>query len=110
MSIPGGVWIETPEEAREWVKYLKKSWKKNNGLGVDTETTGISKVHDRVVVASISDGEDRVCFPAEYLPIFKELLEDPNIPLDLTNAKFDAHMLANSGVDISRPDRGVAPS
>jgi DNA polymerase-1 len=101
MSIPPGIWVETVSEAERWRSHFLRTWRRNNGLGVDTETTGISKVRDRVVVASISDDENRISFPARLLPIFKEaLLENPDIPLDGTNIGFDAHMLANTGVQI----------
>jgi DNA polymerase I-like protein with 3'-5' exonuclease and polymerase domains len=102
MSIPPGVWVDDEKTAQGWIDYFLQSYKKNNGLGVDTETTGLDKLRDRVVVCSISDGEYRICFPARLLGLFKQLLENPDIPLDGTNLKFDAHMLANMGVEIVR--------
>ena len=103
MDIPPGEWVNDVRVAQQWIRHYLQSYKHNNGLGLDTETTGLSKVKDRVVVFSLSDGESRICMPAEFIPLFKEpLLENPDINFDLTNAKFDAHMLANSGADISK--------
>jgi DNA polymerase I-like protein with 3'-5' exonuclease and polymerase domains len=102
MSIPPGYFIREGQQAQQWMQHLPQSHRRNNGLGVDTETTGLSKIRDRVVVFSVSDGANRVCLPAEFLPMYKQLLEDPNINLDGTKIIFDGHMMANSGVDLSK--------
>lgn len=103
MSIPSGRWVGTEQEARQWVQYFLQTHDINNGLGLDSETTGLDTSKDTVIVWSIADAENRICVPAELIPIFKEpILENPNINFDLTNAKFDAHMFANSGADISK--------
>lgn len=103
MSIPAGRWVERESEAKDWVKYFLSSYKQNDGLGIDTETTGLNKVKDRCVVWSISDGLERICLPKDFLPLFKEpLLENPDVNFDFTNAKFDSHMLYNAGIDITK--------
>jgi DNA polymerase-1 len=101
LSIPEPRWVETEHEARQWIERYLHTYRANDGLGLDTETTGIDRRRDSVVIWSISDGETRLCLDRKFLGLFKEpILENPNIPLDLTNAKFDAHMLANSGIEI----------
>ena len=75
----------------------------NNGLGIDSETSGLNHQKDRVIVWSLSDIDNRICLPAEFIPIFKEpILENPAVNFDFTNAKFDAHMFANTGADLSK--------
>lgn len=102
MSIPAGRWVESESEARQWVEYFLKTHSLNNGLGLDSETSGLDLKRDQVIVWSIADVNNRICLPASLIPIFKEpILENPAINFDLTNAKFDAHMFANSGADIS---------
>lgn len=103
MSIPSGHLVETEHEARQWMNKFLQTHKENNGLGLDTETTGLKRHKDIVIVWSLSDGKERICLPSQFLGLYKDpLLENPEINFDLTNAPFDAHMLANSGIDISK--------
>ena len=103
MSIPVGHWVDTEHEARQWITRYLTTHRINGGLGLDTETTGLSKVRDSVVIWSISDGETRLCLDRRFLGLWKEpILENPEINFDFTNAKFDLHMLANSGIDVSK--------
>jgi DNA polymerase-1 len=103
VSIPDGTWVGSEHQAQQWVQHFLKYHKEVGALGLDTETTGLNRNKDTVVVWSLSDGVNRVCLPSKYLQLFKEpILENPEVNFDLTNAKFDAHMLANTGVDISK--------
>lgn len=103
ISIPSGQWVDTVEEAEKWLEYFLKSAKVVGSLGIDSETTGLVCHKDFVIVWSLSDGIERICLPASLLHVFKErLLENPEINFDFTNAKFDGHMFANSGVDLSK--------
>ena len=103
MSVPAGVWVDKVHEAQAWSQRFLQTYRRNNGLGIDTETTGLDKLRDRVVVWSLSDGVDRICMPADFIRVLREpVLEHPLIPLNGTSLKFDAHMIANSGADISK--------
>lgn len=103
MSIPSGHLVETEHEARQWMQYFLQSYKQNNGLGIDSETTGLKRHRDIVIVWSLSDGVHRICLPAQFIELFREpILENPDINFDFTNAPFDAHMFANSGADLSK--------
>lgn len=103
MSIPAGRWVGTESEAKAWVDYFLQTHDLNNGLGIDSETSGLNLRSDRVIVWSLADMNNRICLPAELIPIFKEpILENPEINFDFTNAKFDAHMFANTGADLSK--------
>lgn len=103
MSVPVSYFIETEFEARQWLEHFRRTRFENNGLGLDSETTGVHKTKSLPIIWSLSDSVSRICLDAKLLPIFKEsLLEDPETDLDIANAKFDAHMFANAGVDISK--------
>ncbi len=102
-SIPPGHDVTTESSAVDWLRYFLRSHSANGGLGLDTETTGLDLQRDRIIVWSLSDGQERICLPAEFIPIFKEpLLENPHVDFDFTKSKFDCHMFANSGVDLSK--------
>jgi DNA polymerase I-like protein with 3'-5' exonuclease and polymerase domains len=103
MSIPAGQWVGQVHEAQAWAQRFLQTYRRNNGLGIDTETTGLDRQRDRVVVWSLSDGTDRICMPGEFIGLLREsILENPNIAFNGTNIGFDAHMFANSGADISK--------
>lgn len=101
MSIPGSVWIDSEHQARQWMTRYLETHRANNGLGIDSETSGLDKRRDSVIIWSLSDGVTRICLDRKYIGLFKEpILENPQICFDLTNAKFDMHMFANSGADL----------
>jgi DNA polymerase I len=103
LSIPNPTFIETEQEAETWIKHFLESHKIVGSLGLDSETSGLIKHKDVVIIWSLSDGANRVCIPSKFIHLFKKpILENPDINFDLTNAKFDAHMFANSGADISK--------
>jgi DNA polymerase-1 len=104
LNLPPAYYPESEHEARQWMNHFLQSYKMNDGaLGLDSETSGLAKHKDIVILWSLSDGANRVCLPGKFIPLFKEpILENPDIAFDLTNAKFDAHMFANSGADISK--------
>lgn len=104
VNIPPPVLIQTEEQAVAYCQYFLHSFRKRGSLGIDSETTSKEDtLRGRVVVWSLSDAEVRCCIPAKFLPIFKEpLLENPEVNLDFTNARYDAHMFANMGVDLSK--------
>ena len=103
LSLPPAHFVEEEYQARVWMNHFLQSHRMNGGLGLDSETSGATKHKDVVMLWSLSDGANRVCLPAKFIPLFREpILENPEINFDLTNAKFDAHMFANSGADLSK--------
>lgn len=103
ISLPPAYFVETEHEAYQWMNHFLQSHKVVGGLGLDSETSGIVKHKDVVVIWSLSDTANRICLPGKFIPLYKQaILENPEINFDLTNAKFDAHMFANSGADISK--------
>jgi DNA polymerase-1 len=106
LSIPDPIFVETEQQARQWLEYMVHAGKRRGALGLDTETTGRNRLKDWVVLWSLSDGGYRLCLEAKWLELFKEpLLENPEINFDFSNAPFDAHMLANTGIDVSKAGR-----
>lgn len=106
MSVPVPHYVDKemgPGGAREWIEKFYRSHAERGALGLDSETSGIVNFRDVVMIWSISDGKDRLCLDARMLPLWKQyILENPEINFDMSNPKFDAHMFANTGVDISK--------
>ena len=69
-------------------------------VAIDTETTGLVIHKDVVLYWSMAWGEQRVCMPMATLPFFRQVFSDSTKRWVLANAKFDAHMLANTGIHI----------
>lgn len=74
-------------------------------LAIDTETSGLDIVHDSVYYFSISwryhnRKPRRITLPSETLPAFRESFADVDKTWVLANAKFDGHMLENTGVKL----------
>lgn len=67
-------------------------------IAIDTETTGLSKWGDRVLYWSLAWGNRRCTLHASLLPFFQDIFNDPDKVWIFANAKFDMHMLANSGI------------
>lgn len=104
--IPDAEWIETEQQLAEAGQYLLNSGKQN-GLAVDTETTGLTTYSDIPLMLSFSDGIRRFATMAEpwlHHPWIKDaLLQNPEVTKIGTNIKFDMHMLSNGGVDLNGP-------
>lgn len=102
MSIPPPYFVDSEKTAYYWIDRYLQTFQRNNGLGLDSETTGLHRTRDRIIYWSLSDGETRIAIPEKFIPLFKEpILENPMLSFDIANPKFDSHMFANSGADIS---------
>lgn len=95
-DLPPVEWVDNPESMMRFVRHAQDT----SECALDTETTGLSRWKDHVVVWSACPSEEkRYCFSRDMLPIFDaELSQDPNMTWWLTNMTFDFCMLANSGV------------
>lgn len=106
LSLPEPIYVETEEQGRWWLQYMLWAHSQRGSLGLDSETTGRDVHKDWVVLWSLSDGVQRICIDGNLIPIFKDtLLENPNINFDFSEAKFDAWMFWNTGVDLSKAGR-----
>jgi DNA polymerase-1 len=101
--IPIAEWVETEEQCLEMCSYLNGTCPEQ-GLSLDTETTGLNINKDIPLILSLSDGKRRFAMmtdPWLHHSMVKWLLENPSIVKIGTNLKFDLHMLANAGVFVS---------
>lgn len=76
-------------------------------VAIDTETTGLDEIRDRVLYWSLSwrRGEEagkerRVCLRADVLPFFAHIFRDKARRWVLANAKYDMSLLSNMACDL----------
>jgi DNA polymerase-1 len=114
VSVPRSEYVETQEQAKQLLKKaLDVVNDPDNLIGYDTETKGkkipiksapLDAFTDTVTYWSLSfkhNGEyGRWCLPVEHLQLFSPLLENPKTRLAGWNAKYDAHVSWNCGIDI----------
>jgi DNA polymerase-1 len=94
---------EDDEEGLEaLIHKVEKAQEEGVIVAVDTETTGLNKQKDHVVVWSICF-EPRSRYTLSFISLyeFKPLFENPNYKWVFTNAKYDLSILSNSGVEIA---------
>ena len=96
---PQPQYVKSREQAERWAELLYENGR-TEGIGFDTETTGLSIVRDRVKFFSLAQHDIRICAPVRLLPVFADLLADPDIPKRMTNAKYDMHLALNHGVHV----------
>lgn len=70
-------------------------------LAIDTETTGLVKWKDIPLYWSLAWGHKRATLNADVLPYFRPLFQDPGKSWVFANAKYDAHILANVGIQLA---------
>jgi DNA polymerase-1 len=75
---------------------LMNELRETKHIAIDTETTGLTVWKDRPLYFSIAWGGRRATLHACMLHWFQELLKDPYKYWILCNAKYDAHILANT--------------
>lgn len=93
---PDPIYIQTPAQ----VSWLKEKLQHHDLLAIDTETTGLDIARDSVVFWSLSTGDDRYFFQRDMLEEFRPVLEDPKNAWIGSQIKYDANMLANSGIKL----------
>jgi len=116
--VPPPVYIDTDERAQDLLHTSLRKVKEEpkSLIGFDTETHGkkipikmgtkcpLDWMSDTVTFWSLSfryRGEPfRFCILGEYLQYFSSLLENPEAWLACWNAKYDAHVSYNSGINI----------
>lgn len=96
--LPPAEVAETPEEAAPILEYLMN---RGGSVAIDTETTGLDVMRDRVLFWSMATEDRRFCFPIETLLFFDPLFRRKDITWYLANAKYDMHLLCNMGVELT---------
>lgn len=102
IKIPTTEWLETENHIIDAFNYIHSV--KHNGIGYDTETTGVVIFRDYPLLASFSDGVRRFACEATWLthPLVSSFLEGDS-PKIGSNLKFDLHMTSNLGINIQGP-------
>lgn len=92
------------EEVRTWeacVPVLQHLMQRGGTIAIDTETTGLRILSDRILFWSMATEDHRWCFPAEFLYAFEPLFARADVSWCMANAKYDLHMLRNAGIVIA---------
>jgi DNA polymerase I-like protein with 3'-5' exonuclease and polymerase domains len=89
--------VMRPEDCAPVLEYLLR---RGGPIGIDTETTGLRKLDDVVKYWSMATEERRFFLPWQFLERFRPLLTKQDQIWYLANAKFDAHMIANMGIEL----------
>lgn len=91
------------EEVRTWeecLPVLQYLMQRGGTVAIDTETTGLKIMEDKILFWSMATEDRRWCFPAAFLYAFEPLFADPDISWCMANAKYDLHMLRNAGITV----------
>jgi len=70
-------------------------------VAIDTETTGLNRWKDVPLYWSLAYGSKRMTLNVSVLPFFTQVFADPTKRWIFANAKYDAHILANVGINIA---------
>ena len=92
VHVPPPEFIDTVEQAVELLHYLDRY---EGPLGIDTETTGLNKHTDSIVMWSLATTDRRIALTRSLLPMFDLLFLDPSRRWVMTKAPFDLSMFAN---------------
>jgi DNA polymerase I len=94
MLRPVAEFINTEKKAKNALRYVMK----HTDVGVDTETSGLNISKDYVLFWGLATTDRRFCITDDLLPIFEPFFARTDDTKHFTNAKYDLHMLANSGI------------
>lgn len=101
-ELPPPTWAGDDSTAASVAAAVESAQRQGVKVAVDTETTGLDISRAEVLFWSICfETGSRYCLPASQLPRFALLFADPQNRWLFTNAKFDRHMLANTGVTLA---------
>lgn len=84
-------------------KVLQYLMKRGGPIAIDTETTGLDVMRDRVLFWSMATENERYFIPVKLLLFFDPLFLRKDITWYLANAKYDLHLLNNMGVHLHGP-------
>lgn len=111
-QLPTAEWYTGDSPERQLTEFAN-AFHAHKRVAIDTETTGLHILRDRVLYWSLSwrepdRGPRRIVLRADLLPRLQRIFASPEKAWVLANAKFDCHMLANSGVLLGGKLRDVA--
>ena len=90
--------VTTVYDDRTAARVLEHLMRRGGRVSIDTETTGLDKLRDRILCWSMATEDARYFLPPEFLTFFEPMFRRPDVVWDMANAKYDLHMLANAGV------------
>lgn len=93
---PPPIQVVTDEDVRK----LKEKLAHCEMVAFDTETTGLHPTKDMLLFWSLSTGDDRYFLERRHLDTMKPVLEEAGRVWIGTNTKYDAHMMANAGIQL----------
>lgn len=102
--LPKPVYIRTDDQAAHWASYYADV---RPVIAIDTETTGLDIIRDRIKFFSFADSSTRICGPVRLLGHFADLLVAHEPVKVLANRNYDAHMLMNHGIHMTGNCRDV---
>lgn len=92
------------EEVRSWedcASVLQYLMQRGGTIAIDTETTGLKILEDKILFWSMATEDRRWCFPAQFLYAFDDLFLRNDVSWCMANAKYDLHMLRNAGIIVA---------
>lgn len=102
VTMPDAEWL-TADSGHDRIQQFINRCRHDRILAIDTETTGLNYMRDVPLFWSLAGrhgGQWRACLRADLLPFFKDIFEDPDRIWTFANAKYDAHILYNVGVQL----------
>lgn len=95
--------VSVVEDQRDVAPAMEYFMRRGGHIAVDTETTGLRKLDDRVLCWSLATEDRRYFISVEHLFAFDRLFQRKDVTWCLANAKFDMHMLRNHGITLEGP-------
>lgn len=85
------------------VQQSLKALNKGKTIGLDTETTGLNFLDDKINLVQMGNFKHQFVIDTTTVDIlkYKEVLENPNIEKILANAKFDVNFLSANGIFVN---------
>jgi len=104
IEMPDAVWLSGDSPAHEIQEFVNEVADCKE-VAIDTETTGLNISKDTVLYWSVAwyrpNGSTvRACLRADLLYRFEDIFHEKDRNWIFCNAKFDAHMCKNTGIDI----------
>ena len=102
--LPPATVVDSHEKATAVLEYLMN---RGGRIAIDTETTGLDLMRDRILYWSMATENQRYFLEYEYLYRFDPLFQRTDIKWYLANAKYDMHLLANAAVTLAGEMRDI---
>lgn len=91
------------EEVKTWdecTPVLEHLHQRGGTVAIDTETTGLKIMEDKVLFWSMATEDRRWCLPVNTIYAFDSLFARKDVKWCMANAKYDLHLLRNAGIRI----------